>query len=135
MASRHTADNSLDQTDKKIDEIMGLLLRTGVILAAAVVLAGGIRYLTRHAYPPTNYRVFQGEPENFRTIPGIVSEAKALTGRGLIQLGLLILIATPIARVAFSVFAFLYERDWKYVIFTLIVLGLLLFSLLGHGLT
>lgn len=135
MASRNTAANSLDQADKKIDEIMGLLLRTGVILAAAVVLAGGIRYLTRHAYPPTNYRVFQGEPENFRTIPGIVSEARALTGRGLIQLGLLILIATPIARVAFSVFAFLYERDWKYVIFTLIVLGLLLFSLLGHGLT
>lgn len=135
MTERTTMNGPLDRIDKKIDELMGLLLRTGVILAAAVVLTGGIRYLTRHAYPPTNYRVFQGEPENFRTILGITSEAKALTGRGLIQLGLLILIATPIARVTFSVFAFLYERDWKYVIFTLIVLGLLLYSLLGHGLT
>jgi uncharacterized membrane protein len=58
----------------------------------------------------------------------------ALHGRGLIQLGLLILIATPIARVAFSVVAFLYQRDWTYVVVTLIVLGLLVYSLLGgHG--
>jgi uncharacterized membrane protein len=49
------------------------------------------------------------------------------------QLGLLVLIATPITRVAFSVFAFFYERDWKYVVFTLIVLGLLLYSLLGRA--
>lgn len=132
MAEQKTMDSRLDQTDKQIDQLTGLLLRTGVILAAAIVLAGGIIYLTRHAYPTTDYRVFHGEPDNLRTIPGIVGEAKALTGRGLIQLGLLILIATPIARVTFSVFAFIYERDWKYVVFTLIVLGLLLYSLLGH---
>jgi uncharacterized membrane protein len=125
--------SSLEQTDKRIDELMGLLLRTGVVLAAAIVLAGGIVYLVRHPVPAVDYRVFQGEPQNFRTISGIISEAKVLTGRGLIQLGLLILIATPIARVAFSVFAFLYERDWKYVGFTLIVLGLLLYSLIGGG--
>ncbi|HXU49289.1 MAG TPA: DUF1634 domain-containing protein, partial [Candidatus Binatia bacterium] len=59
-------------------------------------------------------------------------DATKLTGRGLIQLGLLLLIATPVARVIFSVFAFLYERDWKYVFFTLIVLGLLIFSLFGR---
>lgn len=57
----------------------------------------------------------------------------AFHGRGLIQLGLLLLIATPIARVTFSVFAFFYQRDGKYVVFTLIVLGLLLYSLLGRG--
>jgi uncharacterized membrane protein len=128
------SSGGLEQTDKRIDEWMGLLLRTGVILAAAVVFAGGIVYLVRHPEPVIDYRVFQSEPQNFRTIPGIVSAAKALSGRGLIQLGLLILIATPIARVTFSVFAFLYERDWKYVVFTLVVLGLLLYSLLGtHG--
>jgi uncharacterized membrane protein len=44
-------------------------------------------------------------------------------------LGILILIATPVARVAFSVFAFAEERDRMYVIVTLIVLALLLFSL------
>jgi uncharacterized membrane protein len=124
-----------EDTDKKIDQAMGLLLRTGVVLAAAIVLAGGGLYLHRHAVPAVNYSVFQGEPQIYRTIPGILGQAKALSGRGLIQLGLLILIATPVARVIFSVFAFTYERDWKYVGFTLVVLALLLYSLFGHGLT
>jgi uncharacterized membrane protein len=119
--------------EKRMDEIMGRLLRTGVILAAAFVLAGGGVYVVRHPEPVTNYRVFQGEPEELRTVPGIIHEALALHGRGLIQFGLLILIATPIARVAFSVVAFLYQRDWTYVAVTLVVLGLLIYSLLGGG--
>jgi uncharacterized membrane protein len=46
-----------------------------------------------------------------------------------IQLGLLLLVATPVARVIFSVFAFAWERDWLYVLLTLIVLAVLLYSL------
>ena len=120
------------RTDQRIDELMGLLLRSGVLLAACIVLVGGVIYLVRHPRP-SDYRVFQGEPENLRTISGIFSEAMTGHGRGLMQLGLLVLIATPISRVTFSVLAFLYQRDWKYVVFTLIVLGLLLYSLLGRG--
>ena len=124
----------MDKAEQRMDEIMGRLLRTGVILAAVFVLAGGGVYLARHSTPVMNYRVFQGEPAELRTAPGILHEALALRGRGLIQLGLLILIATPIARVAFSVLAFLYQRDWTYVVVTLVVLGLLFYSLLGgHG--
>jgi uncharacterized membrane protein len=122
------------RTDQKIDEIIGIVLRTGVILAAVIVLAGGGLYLTRHPGPPHDYRVFTGEPEAYRTVSGIAWDATALHGRGFIQLGLLVLIATPIARVAFSLFAFLWQRDWTYVVVTAIVLGLLIYSLLGaHG--
>jgi uncharacterized membrane protein len=117
------------QQDQRMDQIMGALLRTGVLLAAGLVFIGGIIFLVRHPQPTTNYRVFQGEPEELRTIPGILREAGQLHGRGLIQLGLLLLIATPVARVLFSVFAFLHERDWTYVVVTLIVLGLLAYSL------
>jgi uncharacterized membrane protein len=120
------------RTDQRMDELLGLLLRSGVILAASIVLVGGVVDLARHPHP-VDYRVFQSEPESLRTISGIFGEAMAFHGRGLIQLGLLVLIATPIARVTFSVYAFLYQRDWKYVVFTLIVLGLLLYSLLGRG--
>lgn len=120
------------RTDRRIDELMGLLLRSGVILAACIVLVGGVIYLVRHPRP-SDYRVFQGEPENLRAISGIFTEAMVFHGRGLIQLGLLVLIATPISRVTFSVLAFLYQRDSKYVVFTLIVLGLLLYSLLGRS--
>jgi uncharacterized membrane protein len=124
----------IDNAEKRMDEIMSRLLRAGVILATVFVMVGGAIYLARHQTPVTNYHVFQGEPEELRTVPGIFHEALALHGRGLIQLGLLILIATPIARVAFSVVAFLYQRDWTYVVVTLIVLALLVYSLFGeHG--
>lgn len=115
--------------DKRVDEIIGLLLRSGVILAAAVVLAGGAFYLIRSGTSPAQYGVFRGEPNDLRHIGGIFRSAKSLQARGIIQLGLLLLIATPVARVAFTVFAFLYERDWTYVIVTLIVLTFLLYSL------
>jgi uncharacterized membrane protein len=115
-----------------MDEIMGRLLRTGVILSAILVIAGGILFLVRHPTPVTDYHVFRGEPAELRTPPGIFHQALAFRGQGLIQLGLLVLIATPIARVVFSVFAFLYQRDWTYVFVTLIVLALLTYSLFGH---
>jgi uncharacterized membrane protein len=117
------------QMDKRVDEWMGDLLRTGVLVAAATVAIGGAVFLVRHPFPVTNYQVFQGEPAELRTLKGIFGEALHGRGRGLIQLGLLILIATPVARVIFSVFAFLYERDWTYVAVSLLVLALLLWSL------
>ena len=119
------------QADQRMDSIMGHLLRTGVILAATLVFIGGVLFVIRHPFPVTNYRVFQGEPEELRTVSGIMRNTFSWHGRGLIQLGLLVLIATPVARVIFSVFAFLYEKDWTYVAVTVLVLGLLLFSLLG----
>jgi len=46
------------------------------------------------------------------------------------ELGVLLLIATPVIRVLFSVFAFIYEKDYLYVAFTLIVLFVLIYSFL-----
>ncbi len=119
--------------DRRLEVILGNLLRTGVLLSAAVVLAGACVYLWHHAHESANYREFQGEPEEFRTISGVIHSAFSGRGRGLIQLGLLLLIATPIGRVAFSVVGFSIERDWMYVGFTVIVLTILLYSLLGSN--
>jgi uncharacterized membrane protein len=130
-AQTNDAPADLLKADQKMDAIMGILLRTGVITAASIVLVGGILFLTRHKIPVTDYHVFSGEPSDLRTISGIFADVKAFHARGLIQLGLLVLIATPVARVVFSLFAFLYQKDWKYVVFTAIVLGLLLYSLFG----
>ncbi|HXZ80831.1 MAG TPA: DUF1634 domain-containing protein [Terriglobales bacterium] len=118
-------------SDEKTEQIIGNLLRFGVMTAAGVVLGGGILYLVRHGGEHVNYRVFRGEPENFRSLPGIVSSALSLHARGIIQFGLLLLIATPVARVLFSAFAFVLERDWLYVVVTLIVFAVLVFSLMG----
>ena len=121
------------KADQKMDAIMGILLRSGVILAASIVLIGGILFLVRHKTPVTDYHIFSGEPSDLRSIAGIFADVKAFRARGLIQLGLLVLIATPVARVVFSLLAFMYQKDWKYVVFTAIVLGLLLYSLLGSA--
>ena len=120
-------------TDEKTEYIIGNLLRAGVTLAAIVVLAGGILYLVRYGHSPADYRVFRGEPTDLRHVSGIVRDAAALHSRGIIQLGLLLLIATPIARVAFAVFAFAAEGDRMYVAFSLIVLAILMFSLIGSA--
>jgi uncharacterized membrane protein len=119
--------------DQRMDQIMAILLRSGVLVAASLVFIGGAIYLSRHDLPAINYRVFQGEPQELRTVSGILREAAKFHGRGLIQLGLLILIATPVARVLFSVLAFIYEKDWTYVTITMIVLALLCYSLFGGG--
>jgi uncharacterized membrane protein len=90
--------------------------------------------LIRYGAALPDYGVFRGEPANLCTVSGIVPEALSFHPRGIIQLGLLLLIATPVARVAFSVLAFAWQRDRTYVIVTLIVLVILLYSLTGRGL-
>lgn len=122
-----------DWSDQRIEIIIGTLLRTGVILAAAVVLVGGVLYLLRHGHEIPEYKVFRGEPERLKDLSAIFHGAMTGQPRGIIQLGLLLLIATPIARVLFSAIAFALERDYMYVLITLIVLGILLYSLFGSA--
>jgi uncharacterized membrane protein len=120
-------------TDQQLENLVGNLLRTGVTLAAFVVLCGGIIYLARHGHEPASYRVFQGEPSDLKSVSGIVRFAFGFHGRGIIQFGLLLLIATPVFRVALSIWGFAAERDRMYMLFTTIVLAVLLYSLLGSG--
>jgi uncharacterized membrane protein len=117
--------------DERAEQVLGNLLRAGVILAAAVVLAGGALYLARHGTEPRDRFVYHdpGDSCDLCSPAGIVREALSLTGRGIIQLGLLLLVATPIARVLGSVLVFARQRDRTYVVLTLIVLGVLLYSL------
>ena len=119
--------------DERIEQIIGVLLRGGVLLAAAVVLAGAVVFLIRHAHSRVDFSAFRGEPSDLRAVSGVIRDAGHLKGRGIIQLGLLLLLATPIARVAFSAVAFALERDRLYVLITLTVLAILLFSLSGHA--
>jgi len=117
--------------DERLDRAMGVLLRVGVITAASVVFAGGVWYLARFGAVVPDYRVFHGEPGQLRSVAGVLRGVAALDPRSAIQLGLLLLIATPIARVGFSVIAFAAERDRTYVAITLLVLAILICSLTG----
>ncbi len=121
--------------DRRMELIIGILLRLGVMVAGAVVSFGAIIYLIRNgAAPLPDYKAFHGESAQFSTIEGILTGVGQFRGRAIIQLGVLLLIATPVARVVFSAVAFALEKDKLYVCITLFVLAILLFSLVGSSL-
>ncbi len=121
-------------SDERVEAVIGNLLRIGVIASALVVLLGGVLYLMRDGRQP-HPRLDRFEPEELRSPVHILREAASLRSLGLIMLGLLLLIATPVTRVIFSVAAFALQRDYMYVLFTLLVLSVLLYSLFSGYLT
>ncbi len=122
-------------TDRSIERSVSVLLMAGVIIAGSVTLLGAIAFLIRHWSDTVNYRTFHSQPRVDRIIPEIVAGALSGRGRSIIQLGMLLLIATPVARVAFSLFGFAMERDRTYVVTTAIVLAVLLYSLISGAVT
>ncbi len=118
-------------SDKQIDEAIGLILRIGVALSSLMMLVGGLLYLYKYGGTLPDYRVFRGEPTDLCSVGGIISDTLAARSRGMVQSGVLLLIATPVLRVAFTVLAFALQKDRTYVTVTLVVLGLLLYSLAG----
>lgn len=120
-------------SDEQVETIIARLLQTGVLVAASIVTLGGIIFLTRHGLSSPHYSVFTGEPSGLRSVSGILTGTLTLQGRYLIQFGLFILLATPVARVAFAVVAFAFERDRLYVGVSLIVLAVLVYSLSWGG--
>jgi uncharacterized membrane protein len=117
--------------DDRVEGLIASLLRAGVLIAALVVIGGAVPYLGLHPRSHVNYRTFHGEPDNLKSVHGIIGSAFSGDLRGIMQFGLLLLIATPIARVMFSAVAFGMEGDRMYVGFTLLVLSVLLYSLFG----
>jgi uncharacterized membrane protein len=117
-------------TDVDVERVMARLLRTGVLLASLVVFVGCVLYLGQYGRLPAHLHAFRGEPVELRSLHAVVRDALALDSRGIIQLGLLLLVATPVARVAFSLYVFARQHDRLYVGVTLIVLVLLTYSLI-----
>ena len=120
-------------SDKQVEQLVGNLLRYGVLGAAAVVLCGGLLLLAHHGLDPVEQRWSTPEPTALRSLRGIVAGALRLDARSVVQLGVVFLIATPIARVFLSLVAFVLQKDRLYVVITAIVLAVLLYSLLLSG--
>jgi uncharacterized membrane protein len=112
-------------SDEQAQQVIGNLLRAGVIAAASIVLFGGILYLVRHGNELAEIKVFHGEPADLTTPAGVLADVLAFKARGIIQLGVLATIAVPILRVMFSIASFALERDWLYVAITSVVFAIL----------
>jgi len=113
--------------DEGLDRIVGIVLRSGVMLSASVVLIGGMLWLSSHA-PLPDHRKFAGAPDQFRHLSGIAHGVLTLDPLSIIQMGLILLIATPIVRVIACLAGFAAERDWTYAIISAVVLGFLALS-------
>lgn len=122
-----------NRLDKTLETVIGYTLRIGVIAAAVLVLAGGVYYLSENAGTAASYHTFHPAARHTLDLSAIVQNALALNSIGILQLGLLVLVATPIVRVVLSVVTFALERDFLYVAVTVIVLAVLLYSLVAKG--
>jgi uncharacterized membrane protein len=108
------------------------MLRYGVITASIVAFLGGVIYLVHFGQAAIpNYHDFKGEGAGYTTFGGIFKGAFAFNATEVIQLGVLVLIATPILRIALSLVAFAVEKDKLYVFITLIVLCVIMTSIFG----
>ena len=123
-----STDERLSEYD--VEQWIGRLLQIGVLLAAAVTLVGGILLLREHGASVPVFSVFHGQPGNLTSLIGVLRCVGDGRSDSIVQLGVVLLIATPIARVAFTLVAFAMQRDRTYVFITLLVLALLLYGLL-----
>lgn len=118
------------EEDSRMEAQVGMLLRVGVLSSAAVILLGGVLFLAYHGRSVVNFTVFRGTEPDLRHPGSILLHALHGDDLAIIQCGILMLIATPVARVAFSVFVFLDEHDYLYVTISALVLLILLYSLI-----
>ena len=117
------------QADKKMDIVIGHMLRTGVTIAAVVVLTGWMLMVTRVTGPAPGYHHFHGVPAPVLKIAPVLDGVRQLQSASIIQLGILLLVLTPIFRVVFCVFGFAAKRDPLYVTVSAVVLTILVYSL------
>lgn len=118
-------------TDYDMEQLIGQVLRYGVLSSGIVAIIGGIWYLIQHGSGIPHYSEFNGEPVGYTSLTGIIEGLKTGSAKEIIQLGVVILIATPILRIVFSLFSFILEKDRLYIVITLIVLLIILFSMFG----
>jgi uncharacterized membrane protein len=115
--------------DRDLELTIGRLLRIGVLIAAGTILLGGVLNVLRHGYEPVTWEKFNGEPAALRSLSGIAEAAFAAQGKGIIQLGLILLVAVPVVRVAASVLVYLRKKDFIFAAITFLVLGILCYSI------
>lgn len=122
--------------DSAVELIISWLLRIGVWSSVAIIVVGFALLIAQdhdallHAHKGGLEGLlkdgFPGEPAPASTYGGVISSVRHGRAFGVLSLGLLVLLFTPVLRVAISIVAFLVERDWLYTVITTVVLLLLL---------
>lgn len=128
------SDDICEPYDSSIHRFMTEFLRALTVVAGLIILLGGILLLLHQGNIQTNFHTFAGEPASLKAVPQVVGSAFHGEALDIVQMGILLLIATPVLRVLFVGIGYLIERDLLYVSVALIVLAVLGSSLIGHKL-
>jgi uncharacterized membrane protein len=116
-------------SDHAVEQVIGRLLQIGVFASAAVAIAGAILVLIQHGSAAPAFTEFRAAPGHLTSIGGILRGVRDMRSESIVQLGIVLLIMTPMLRVAFTLVAFVLQRDRVYVVITSLVLALLLYGL------
>jgi uncharacterized membrane protein len=120
--------------DTDMQLLLGRVLRLGMIISISIVFIGGLVFLYRHGQSTPDYKTFKGIPAFLQNIGSLFSSAFSFHGQAIIQLGIILLIATPVLRVMFSAIGFVLEKDYLYTGISLLVLLIIFASMLsGHA--
>ena len=115
--------------DQRFGVVIGRVLQAGVLVAATLVAVGGVMMLRQAGSAPVIWTPFT--PATLTSIRSVTEGLGALTPASIVMLGILVLIATPIARVVFTLAAFVAARDRLYSALSAVVLAILLIGLLA----
>jgi len=120
--------------DTDMQLLLGRVLRAGTIISVSIVFIGGIIYLYRHGQSVADYSVWNGVPVFIQHAGSLVNGAFDFRGQAIIQIGIILLVATPIMRVIFSTIGFVLEKDYIYTGISILVLLIILASMIsGHA--
>lgn len=122
------------------EEVLSLVLRWGVIVSAAIIIAGlALLIISRHSGYGASFDIVKllyfdesKTPHGFypTNLQTVLNDVLSLKPFAIIDLGLIILIATPVLRVGMSILLFWLEGDRRYVAITTLVLTVLILSIL-----
>lgn len=128
----------IERRVRRTELIISHTLRAGVLASLVIVTLGIVVTLVRHPEYLTSRTELAHLTSMNAVFPHSVREVMAsvlsFRGRGLVLLGLFVLIATPVVRVAISIVAFAVQGDRVFVVITSCVLAILLLSfVVGHS--
>lgn len=117
-----------DFTDIDLNRSVGNLLRLGVILSVITSLIGFVKLFMEGFQMPRKYKLLDMGTSSEKVWSHFWETLCKGDGMAIIQLGILMLIFTPLMRIIFALIGYLKEKDYVYVVISSIVLAIMVVS-------
>lgn len=116
-------------SEKKITHWLGRILQVSIIISIALVMIGGISFLLQHGSKSLDHNIFLATSYDIDILT-IWQNEWLFSPIRLIELGLLTLVMAQILRVALLSYYYIAIRDYWFMLFSLFILSIILYSLL-----